>query len=156
MPYRVGIGYDIHRLVAERELFLGGVKIPFLKGLNGHSDADVLLHAICDALLGACGQGDIGIHFPDTAVEFKNISSAELLRMAYEIIDRKGPFNILNIDAVVVCDKPKIAEYTQKMKKIIGEVLHIPPEVINIKAKTSEGEAVDVISSYAVALVEVK
>lgn len=156
MPYRVGIGYDIHRLVARRKLFLGGIKIPFSKGLTGHSDADVLLHAICDALLGACGQDDIGIHFPDTAPELKDISSTELLRRTYEIINKESPSNIINIDAVVICDKPRLIKYTRDMEKAISDVLHTPSEVINIKAKTSEGTAVDVISSYAVALVEVR
>lgn len=155
MSYRVGIGYDLHRLEEGKELSLGGVKIPFSKGLSGHSDADVLLHAICDALLGACGTGDIGVHFPDTAAEFKGISSVELLRRTFEIIGRKGPLDILNIDSVVVCDEPKIAGYTQKMKKVIGDVLQLSSELISIKAKTSEGKAADVISSYAVALVEI-
>ena len=147
MPYRIGIGYDIHRLAARRKLFLGGIEIPSSKGLIGHSDADVLLHAICDALLGACKLGDIGIHFPDTKSQFKNISSTKLLRRTYDII---------NIDTVIICDKPKLAKYTEEMKKVISEALRIPPGVINIKAKTSEGTAVDVISSYAVALVQIR
>lgn len=153
---RVGIGYDIHRLEEGRKLFLGGVEIPFPKGLIGHSDADAVSHAICDALLGACGAGDIGVHFPDTAPELKGISSIELLRRTYEIINKKALTDIINIDVVAVCDEPKLIEYTREMKKIISGVLHIPSEAINIKAKTTEGTAPDVISSYAVAFVEVK
>lgn len=155
MPYRVGIGYDIHRLGEGRKLFLGGVEIPFSRGLIGHSDADVVSHAICDALLGACGAGDIGVHFPDTAPELKDISGIELLRRTYEIVRKIAPANIINIDVVAVCDEPKLVKYSRQMKKAISGVLHISSELINIKAKTSEGTAPDAISSYAVALVEV-
>ncbi|NQT90915.1 MAG: 2-C-methyl-D-erythritol 2,4-cyclodiphosphate synthase [Candidatus Omnitrophica bacterium] len=154
--YRTGIGYDIHKLVNGRKLFLGGVEIPFSKGLLGHSDADVLLHAVCDALLGACGLGDIGVHFPDTDPELKDISSKELLRKTRAIIDAKGPVNVLNIDTVIVCDEPKLAEYIDGMENAIADTLGILPDVVNVKATTTEGTAPDIISSYATALIEVK
>ena len=149
---RIGIGYDLHKLVKGRRLFLGGVRIPFNKGLLGHSDADALMHAISDALLGACAKGDIGVHFPDTKKEFKDISSLALLKKTYEIINKDKKCKIVNIDSIVVCDEPKIHRYTDQMKKKICSVLKIPKDRISIKAKTTEGTAPGAISSYAVVL----
>ena len=156
MSLRIGSGYDIHKLVAGRKLFLGGVEVPFSKGLLGHSDGDVLLHAICDALLGCLGLGDIGRYFPDTSPELEGISSLELLRRTNEIISKGREWRIINIDTIIVCDEPKIAKYAPGMKKAISDTLHISPDRINIKAKTTEETAVDIICAYAVALVETK
>ncbi|MFH1867858.1 MAG: 2-C-methyl-D-erythritol 2,4-cyclodiphosphate synthase [Candidatus Omnitrophota bacterium] len=156
MALRVGTGYDIHRLVRGRKLFLGGVEIPFERGLLGHSDGDVLLHAICDALFGACGLGDIGMHFPDTVPELKGIASIELLKQTLGIINKEKRCNIVNIDTVVVCDKPKLSKYVPDIKSAISGALNISPDTINIKAKTTEETNVDAIASYAVVLVEIE
>ena len=133
---RVGIGYDIHRLVEGRRLILGGVEIPFKKGLLGHSDGDVLLHALCDALLGAAGKGDIGQHFPDTDPSYKDISSLVLLEKVKTII--KG-YEISNIDSIIIAQEPKLASYLEKMKMNIAKVLKIDKYKINIKVTTTEG-----------------
>ena len=134
---RVGHGYDVHRLVEGRKLILGGVEIPFEKGLLGHSDADVLTHAIMDALLGACALGDIGRHFPDSAGEFKDISSLELLkRVKCLICDRE--YSIVNIDATLVMQRPKVSPYIDQMISNISEILDIEQGRINIKATTEE------------------
>jgi len=154
MAFKIGIGYDLHKLVEGRKLFLGGVRIPSSKGLLAHSDGDVLLHAICDALLGACGLGDIGNHFPDTSDEFKDIAGLELLKRTYAIIMKDKKCKILNIDTILVCDQPKIAGHAEGMKKAISDLLGIGPGNINIKAKTTEKTAVDVISAYATVLVD--
>ena len=134
---RVGIGYDIHRLVEGRKLIIGGVEIPFEKGLLGHSDADVLVHSICDALLGAMGLGDIGKHFPDTDEKYKGISSMELLKEVVEKI-KKGKFEIVNIDANIIAEKPKLLPYIEEMKKNLRKILGKNVSV-NIKARTNEG-----------------
>jgi len=134
---RVGIGYDIHRLVEERKLVIGGVEIPFEKGLLGHSDADVLVHSICDALLGAMELGDIGKHFPDTDEKYKGISSMELLKEVVEKI-KKGKFEIVNIDANIIAEKPKLLPYIEEMKKNLRKILGKNVSV-NIKARTNEG-----------------
>ena len=134
----VGMGYDIHRLVPGRKLVLGGVLIPFEKGLLGHSDADVLIHAVCDALLGAAGLGDIGIHFPDTDPELKDISSMKLLVRTFEMIRVKG-FGIQNIDSTIFAEAPKLSPYRETMQKNIGHALDLEPDRINIKATTAEG-----------------
>ena len=134
---RVGIGYDIHRLVKGRKLIIGGVEIPFEKGLLGHSDADVLVHSICDALLGAMGLGDIGQHFPDTDEKYKGISSMELLKKVVEKV-KKGKFKIINIDANIIAEKPKLLPYIEEMKKNIRKILGKDVSV-NIKARTNEG-----------------
>jgi 2-C-methyl-D-erythritol 2,4-cyclodiphosphate synthase len=152
---RVGMGYDLHKLVAGRKLFLGGVCIPFSKGLKGHSDADVLLHAICDGLLGACGCDDIGVHFPDTNHRFKGLSGAELAKQVCKIISEKNSVEIVNIDAIVVCDKPNISEYRKMITDSIARILGIDSSKINIKAKTTEATSLNSISSYAVVLVEI-
>jgi 2-C-methyl-D-erythritol 2,4-cyclodiphosphate synthase len=134
----VGMGHDIHRLEPGRKLVLGGVRIPFEKGLLGHSDADVLIHAICDALLGAAGLGDIGIHFPDTNPKFKDISSMKLLVRTDEMIREKG-LRIQNIDSTIFAEAPKLNPYRETMRKNIGQVLDLETNRINIKATTAEG-----------------
>ena len=135
---RSGLGYDSHRFAADRKLILGGVEIPFEKGLQGHSDADALIHAICDALLGASGAGDIGRHFPDNDPQYKNISSMILLARVKKLIEAKG-FSINNIDATVVMEMPKLAPYAGEMVSNIASALNIAKTAVNIKAKTNEG-----------------
>ena len=153
--FRIGHGYDVHRLVPERALILGGVTVPFEKGLLGHSDADVLLHAICDALLGAMGLGDIGKHFPDNDPAFKDIDSRILLLRTAELIREKG-WQIGNIDATVVAQAPRLSPYIEKMKENIATVLDLPQNTINVKATTEEqlgftGEGLG-IAAHAVCL----
>lgn len=135
---RVGMGYDVHKLVEGRDLILGGVKIPYEKGLLGYSDADVLLHAIMDALLGAAALGDIGQHFPDTAEEYKGADSMELLKKVRELIEEKM-YVIENIDATIIAQRPKLAPYRDTMRKNICDALKIREEQVNIKATTEEG-----------------
>lgn len=135
---RFGLGYDVHRLVPDRKLILGGVRIPSDIGLLGHSDADVLLHAICDALLGAAALGDIGKHFPDTNKKYRGISSLILLKHV-GIMIRKNGYDINNIDSTVILEKPKIAKYVDIMCQRIGKTLKIPSQLISIKATTHEG-----------------
>lgn len=151
---RIGNGYDVHRLVENRSLIIGGVSIPYNKGLLGHSDADVLVHAIMDALLGACGERDIGKHFPDTDNSYKGISSLKLLGRVQEIIREKG-YRVGNIDSIIVAQAPKMAPYIEKMKRNIADILDINIDCINIKATTTEGLGFEGkgegISSYAVA-----
>jgi len=136
MIYRVGIGYDIHRFKKGRKLFLGGVRIPHHQGLLGHSDADVLLHAVCDAMLGAAGLDDIGIHFPDKDNKYKDISSMVLLEKTFKLIKSRG-YKVVNIDCTVIAQEPKIMPFRAGMKKNISGILGTPD--INIKATTSEG-----------------
>ena len=135
---QIGIGYDVHRLVAGRQLILGGVVIPFEKGLLGHSDADVLVHAVCDALLGSVGLGDIGQHFPDTDPQYKDISSLKLLAQTNEMMRQKG-FTLSNIDTIVFAEAPKIGPYRDAMQKNIAHAVDVDPGCINIKATTTEG-----------------
>jgi 2-C-methyl-D-erythritol 2,4-cyclodiphosphate synthase len=135
---RTGIGYDIHRLVPGRKLILAGLEIPFEKGLLGHSDADVVIHALCDALLGAAGLGDIGIYFPDTDKKFKDINSAEILVNTCKMVRQKG-FTVKNIDSVIFAQAPKISPYREKMQQNIAQIMQIEPDMINIKATTTEG-----------------
>ena len=135
---RIGTGYDLHRLVDVRELILGGVKIPYEKGLFGHSDADVLIHAIIDSLLGAMGEKDIGTHFPDTDVSFKNISSVLLLQKTMQIMQNNG-YKIVNIDTNIICQKPKLMPFIDKMKENLAPLLNIDETALSIKAKTNEG-----------------
>ncbi len=134
---RVGLGYDIHRLKEGRKLILGGVHLPFSSGLEGHSDGDVLIHAILDGLLGAGGEPDIGSYFPDTDERYKDISSARLLKKIREIISKKG-YSIQNIDTVVIAQKPRIGPFRNKMRENIARILDIKLDQINIKAKTAE------------------
>lgn len=135
---RVGLGYDVHKLVENRELILGGITIPYEKGLLGHSDADVLVHAIMDALLGAAALGDIGKHFPDTAEEYRGISSIELLKHVKKLLDEKC-YIIGNIDATIVAQRPKLVSFIPKMIENIAKTLEIDKNNINIKATTEEG-----------------
>ena len=136
--YRVGIGYDVHCLKSGRKLVLGGVEIPFKKGLNGHSDSDVLLHAIADAVLGAAGKGDIGEHFPDTDSKFKGISSLLLLEKVRKEIESVG-LKVVNVDCVLLAEEPKIKVYKPAMRKKIAKALNIEKTQVNIKATTCEG-----------------
>lgn len=135
---RVGMGYDVHRLTEDRDLILGGVKIPYEKGLLGHSDADVLLHAVMDALLGAAALGDIGRHFPDTDNRYKGISSLALLAEVKKLLDDKM-YVIENIDATIIAQKPKMAPYIEEMIRNIADTLKIEKERVNVKATTEEG-----------------
>lgn len=137
MNIRVGQGYDVHQLVEGRDLILGGVNIPFEKGLLGHSDADALLHAITDALLGAAGLGDIGSHFPDTAVEFKDADSRVLLREAYQSVQALG-WKVVNVDTTVIAQKPKLAPHIPAMRANIAADLDLSENCVNIKGKTNE------------------
>jgi 2-C-methyl-D-erythritol 2,4-cyclodiphosphate synthase len=157
MTIRIGHGYDVHRLVAGRKLILGGVAIPFEKGLDGHSDADVLLHALCDALLGSLSLGDLGIHFPDTDPRYKDSDSVELLKRVTGMVKEKG-FNLGNIDATIVAEQPKISGYIDQMKDTIAHTTGIDRDQISIKATTTEGLGFvgrgEGIAAHAVVLVE--
>ena len=152
---RVGNGYDVHRLVEGRKLILGGVDVPHSMGLDGHSDADVLVHALCDALLGALGAGDIGKYFPNTDPKWKGISSLHLLKEVMRMCREKG-FELANADSVIVAQKPKLAPYISEMKKNIASILDVETDQINIKATTTEklgfAGREEGISAYAVAL----
>lgn len=135
---RVGMGYDVHRLTEERKLILGGVEIPWEKGLLGHSDADVLVHAVMDALLGAAALGDIGKHFPDTDLAYKGISSILLLRHVTELLKKNG-YAIGNVDATIIAQKPKMAPHILKMRENMAEAMGISIDCLNVKATTEEG-----------------
>lgn len=137
VPFRIGHGYDVHRLAENRKLILGGVDVPYDKGLLGHSDADVLLHAISDALLGALALGDIGKHFPDTDEHYKGADSLVLLKCVYELIKSKG-YCIGNIDATVLCQKPKLAGFIPEMRENIAKALETDIENVSVKATTEE------------------
>ncbi|MDD3905962.1 MAG: 2-C-methyl-D-erythritol 2,4-cyclodiphosphate synthase [Candidatus Omnitrophica bacterium] len=154
---RIGFGYDIHRLVDDRKLVLGGVEIPYIKGLLGHSDADVLLHAIADAILGAVALGDIGEHFPDTDPRYKGIQSKELIKKVVAIIREKG-YAIKNVDSVVLAEEPKIGPFKEKMLSELSAMLGVTRESVSIKATTNEGVGSigrgDAIAAYAVVLLE--
>ena len=154
---RIGHGYDVHRLVEGRDLILGGVKIPYEKGLLGHSDADVLLHAVSDALLGAAGLGDIGRHFPDTDPKYKGADSLELLRQVYRKISEKG-YRVGNIDVTMIAQRPKLRDYIPQMQANIAAAVEAEPDRVNVKATTEEklgftgtGEG---MSCHAVCLLE--
>ena len=152
---RIGQGYDVHRLAEDRSLILGGVTIPYEKGLLGHSDADVLVHAVMDALLGAAALGDIGQHFPDPA--YKGISSIELLRRVGELLDEKG-YVIENIDATIIAQKPKLAPYRPQMAANMAEALHLDAGRVSVKATTEEGlgftGTLEGIAAHAVCLLQ--
>lgn len=154
---RVGIGFDVHRFADGRKLILGGIEIPFEMGLLGHSDADVLLHAITDAILGAMGEDDIGVHFPDTDAAIEGIDSAVILAKIAGLTARKG-YRIVNVDSVLVAQRPKIAPYRAAMKKRIAGILSIDPEMVGIKGKTTEGLGFagrgEGIAAHAVVLLE--
>jgi len=138
MQYKVGIGYDIHRLVAQRKLFLGSVEIPYAKGLLGHSDGDVLIHALIDALLGALALGDIGEHFPDTDCQYQDMASSLLLKKIKVLLDKSG-YKINNLDIIILAQEPKLTPFKQRMKEKVCALLDIKLDVLNIKAKTNEG-----------------
>jgi 2-C-methyl-D-erythritol 2,4-cyclodiphosphate synthase len=155
---RTGIGFDFHRLVEGRDLILGGVKIPYEKGLLGHSDADVLVHAICDALLGACGLDDIGIHFPDSDPAYKGISSLELLRKTCALINANG-YRIVNVDVIVLAEAPQIMPFRREiLTRILQAMVMSPPQALNLKATTTEGCGMigrgEGIGAMATALIE--
>lgn len=154
---RVGLGYDVHRLVPGRDLILGGVRIEHEYGLLGHSDADVLLHAIMDALLGAAALGDIGKHFPDTDERYRGISSVKLLRHVAELLKKEG-YRVGNVDAIVVAERPKMAPYIEQMRKNIAEALSVEVGRISVKATTEEGlgftGSAEGIASQAVCFLE--
>jgi 2-C-methyl-D-erythritol 2,4-cyclodiphosphate synthase len=136
-PFRTGIGFDVHAFTDNRKLIIGGVDIPFEKGLAGHSDADVLIHAICDAFLGSISAGDIGQHFPDTDPKYKDANSLTLLTYVYELVQKKG-FTLGNLDAVIAAQRPKLASYIPLMQKNIANILQTDVENISIKATTTE------------------
>lgn len=154
---RIGHGYDVHRLVKERDLVLGGVWIPSETGLLGHSDADVLLHAICDALLGAAALGDIGRHFPASDEKYKNIDSRILLRHVHNLLKKKG-YTILNLDATVIAEAPKLSPFIDEMRSNIAEDLGISVDAVNVKATTEEGLGFtgtkEGMAAHAVCLIE--
>lgn len=154
---RIGMGYDVHRLVEDRKLIIGGVEIPYEKGLLGHSDADVLLHAIMDALLGAAALGDIGKHFPDTDERYKGISSIKLLEHVGKLLEQEG-FVIGNIDSTIIAQRPKMAPYREQMRENIAKALNISVNQVGVKATTEEGMGFtgsgEGISSQAIALLE--
>ncbi|WP_415940559.1 2-C-methyl-D-erythritol 2,4-cyclodiphosphate synthase [Phocaeicola coprocola] len=157
MKIRVGFGFDVHRLVEGRELWLGGIKLEHELGLLGHSDADVLIHAICDALLGAANMRDIGYHFPDNAGEFKNIDSKILLAKTIDLIATKG-YRVGNIDATVCAERPKLKAHIAEMQEVLAHVMNIEPEDVSIKATTTEKLGFtgreEGISAYATVLIE--
>ena len=157
--YRIGNGYDVHRLIQGRKLILGGVNIPHGLGLDGHSDADVLCHSLCDSLLGACGAGDLGKYFPDTDNKWKGVSSLVLLEKSGELVAERG-FQISNIDTTIVAQQPKIGPHIESMTTNISETLKIDPTQINIKATTTERLGFtgreEGIAAYAVALLQTK
>jgi len=155
MAYKIGIGYDIHRLIEGRNLFIGGIEIPYIKGLLGHSDGDVLIHAICDALLGAAAEADIGELFPDTDPKYQGISGMELLKEVSDLIQKKG-FRIVNIDTVIVAEEPKLIPFKRQIRENIARILNMEYTCVNIKAKTNErldeiGKK-EAIASFAVAM----
>jgi 2-C-methyl-D-erythritol 2,4-cyclodiphosphate synthase len=154
---RIGCGYDIHELVAGRLLILGGINIPHSKGLLGHSDSDALVHAVCDALLGAMGEGDLGRHYPSSDQRYKNISSLKLLEDVTEKLERKG-YRVVNVDSVIIAQAPRLAPHLAAMQKTIAGVLRVDPDVVNVKVKSGEGlDAVgkeEAIAAHAVCLIE--
>ena len=159
--YRIGEGYDVHKLVNDRDLILGGVKVTFEKGLLGHSDADVLLHAIMDSLLGAFALGDIGKHFPDSDEKYSGISSVKLLKEVKNIIgENEKNFKICNIDATIICQRPKLRNYIDEMRKNVADALEIDIKQVSIKATTEEGLGFtgsgDGIAARTIVLVEVE
>jgi 2-C-methyl-D-erythritol 2,4-cyclodiphosphate synthase len=155
--YRVGLGYDVHRLVEGRKLIIGGVEIPHTKGLLGHSDADVLVHAVCDALLGALSLGDIGEHFPDSSPEFEGVSSLLLLKEVSKLVRKRG-YEVVNVDCVVVAQRPKLKPFKRRMEENIASALGISPSQVSVKATTTEGLGFEGreegISAKAVALLK--
>ena len=163
--YRIGEGYDVHKLVCDRDLILGGIKITYEKGLLGHSDADVLLHAIMDSLLGALALGDIGKHFPDSDAKYKGVSSIDLLKevgniLAKELDKKNQSFAICNIDSTIICQAPKLRNYIDEMRKNIADALSIDIDKVSVKATTEEGLGFtgsgEGIAARAISMIEVK
>ncbi|MFA5411185.1 MAG: 2-C-methyl-D-erythritol 2,4-cyclodiphosphate synthase [Candidatus Omnitrophota bacterium] len=157
MPsYKIGIGYDIHRLAEGRKLFIGGVEIPYLKGLLGHSDGDVLLHAVSDALLGALSAGDIGEHFPDSEPQYHGIASSELLKKVYALVKARG-YTINNIDTVVIAQEPVLSPFKKQIQERIAQILKMENSAVSVKAKTNEGLGEtgkkEAIAGYAVVII---
>ena len=154
--FRIGMGFDVHRLVEGRDLWIGGIKIPFEKGLLGHSDADVLIHAICDALLGAANMRDIGYHFPDTSAETEGMDSKVILSQTIDLIATKG-YELVNIDATICAERPKMNPHIPQMQQTLAEVIGCDPDQISIKATTTERLGFtgreEGISAYAVAMI---
>jgi len=154
---RIGFGLDVHKLEQNKDFWLGGIKIPHYKGAVGHSDADVLIHAICDAILGAANLGDIGSHFPDNSQEYKNIDSKILLRRVADLLQKEG-YKINNIDTTVVLQKPKISPFIPQMKTVLSETMSIPQSLISIKATTTEALGYigreEGVTAHAVALIK--
>jgi 2-C-methyl-D-erythritol 2,4-cyclodiphosphate synthase len=157
MKIRIGMGFDVHRLVTDRELWMGGIKIEHSKGLLGHSDADVLIHAICDAILGAANMRDIGYHFPDTDGEYKNVDSKILLRKTVELVKEKG-YAVGNIDSTICAERPKMNPHIPEMKATLAQIIGITEDDVSIKATTTEKLGFtgreEGISAYAVVLLE--
>ena len=157
LMYRIGIGYDLHRLIKGRRLILGGINIPFPKGLSGHSDADVLSHAVCDALLGAAGLKDIGEHFPDSDPAYRGISSIKLLKKVTALLSR-AKFSVCNIDTTVVAEQPNLAAFKAKISQKIAQSLGLSAAQVNVKATTTEGTGPtgrgQAISAYAIAMIK--
>ncbi|MCA1901120.1 MAG: 2-C-methyl-D-erythritol 2,4-cyclodiphosphate synthase [Candidatus Hydrogenedens sp.] len=157
--HRIGIGYDLHRLTEGRPLIIGGVTIPYHKGLQGHSDADVLIHAIIDAILGALALGDIGTYFPDTDPKYKNIDSKILLKQTVQLLQQNG-WKIVNLDTTIIAEQPKLKPYIKSMRDVLSQLLQIPLECTSVKAKTNEGVGPEgkeeAISAFAVILISQK
>jgi len=158
LDFRTGIGFDVHAYKQGRKLIIGGIEIPFAKGLEGHSDADVLLHAICDAMLGALALGDIGMHFPNTDPKWKDADSSVLLRQVNDLVNKKG-YELGNIDSMLAMENPKIAPYVEKIRKRIAEILNIDLDQISVKATTTEklgfvGRTEGVVSLATVLLIK--
>lgn len=155
--FRIGNGYDVHRFAENRKLFLGCVEIPYEFGLLGHSDADVLCHAVCDAMLGACALGDIGKHFPDSDKAYLNMSGKKILNLTNQICKEKG-YSVSNLDCIIIAQKPKLSAFIPKMKEEIAAALGISPEAVNVKATTEEGLGftgrLEGISAHAVCMME--
>ena len=160
MMYRIGQGFDVHKFADDRPLIIGGIHIPYTKGLAGHSDADVLLHTIADACLGAIGEGDIGKHFPDNDPAYKDADSAKLLVDVWKIVKDKG-FTLVNVDCTIIAEKPKMAPYIEQMKERIAQLLSSTPDRVNVKATTTEklgftGRGEGIASQVAILLKKVE
>ncbi len=155
--FRVGVGYDVHKFSKERKLILGGVEIPFELGLQGYSDADVLTHSICDAILGALGEADIGTKFPDNDPRYKNISSLSLLRETFALSKSKG-FHVENLDCVVICERPKIGSYVSRIRENLSSILEVSEDCVGVKATTTDGIGftgrLEGIAAHAVVLIK--
>ena len=157
METRIGLGYDIHRLVDERKLFIGGIEIPYIKGLLGHSDADVLLHAVSDALLGAIAEKDIGEIFPDTDPKYQDIASTEILKIVLGLVRKRG-YEIANLDTVIIAEEPKLLPFRDKIQENLSKILKLNKDCVGVKAKTNEGLGElgrkEGIACYAVVLIK--